>query len=305
MGKERVHINIVIIGHVDSGKSNTTGHLIYKLGGIDKRVIESSLPYGSWLRASSPPKGRSSRYARRTTSTMPERDLPHSTVDSVPPTPLSSAGVAPSSVPVSSSPIPGDNGDLVGAGLAGSSQSDPGSSSRRVPVDVIPRPAVVNPEIHVVTAVGLENAPLPTMHSMQTALLPRGTLSDIGDSLVPRVVCVDKAPVGAAVVDQKVIVDSSIAGSSIRVVAGLDGGNAGPNNIIFLSDEGLGPMFVDSSHLKNKTPVIKCKKRLARSQKSSPSSCATLLGKRSVDSVCRSISGKKLKSWFLAFYPTT
>ena len=30
------HINIVVIGHVDSGKSTTTGHLIYKLGGIDK-----------------------------------------------------------------------------------------------------------------------------------------------------------------------------------------------------------------------------------------------------------------------------
>jgi elongation factor 1-alpha len=30
----------VVIGHVDSGKSTTTGHLIYKLGGIDKRVIE-------------------------------------------------------------------------------------------------------------------------------------------------------------------------------------------------------------------------------------------------------------------------
>ena len=29
----------VVIGHVDSGKSTTTGHLIYKLGGIDKRVI--------------------------------------------------------------------------------------------------------------------------------------------------------------------------------------------------------------------------------------------------------------------------
>ena len=40
MGKEKVHINIVVIGHVDSGKSTTTGHLIYKLGGIDKRVIE-------------------------------------------------------------------------------------------------------------------------------------------------------------------------------------------------------------------------------------------------------------------------
>ncbi|KAK1357455.1 hypothetical protein POM88_050711 [Heracleum sosnowskyi] len=40
MGKEKVHINIVVIGHVDSGKSTTTGHLIYKLGGFDKRVIE-------------------------------------------------------------------------------------------------------------------------------------------------------------------------------------------------------------------------------------------------------------------------
>jgi len=36
----QAHINIVVIGHVDSGKSTTTGHLIYKCGGIDKRVIE-------------------------------------------------------------------------------------------------------------------------------------------------------------------------------------------------------------------------------------------------------------------------
>ncbi|KAF9619518.1 hypothetical protein IFM89_007266 [Coptis chinensis] len=40
MGKEKIHISIVVIGHVDSGKSTTTGHLIYKLDGIDKRVIE-------------------------------------------------------------------------------------------------------------------------------------------------------------------------------------------------------------------------------------------------------------------------
>jgi len=40
MGKEKIHINLVVIGHVDSGKSTTTGHLIYKLGGIDKRTIE-------------------------------------------------------------------------------------------------------------------------------------------------------------------------------------------------------------------------------------------------------------------------
>uniref|UniRef100_A0A2K6FIZ8 Tr-type G domain-containing protein n=1 Tax=Propithecus coquereli TaxID=379532 RepID=A0A2K6FIZ8_PROCO len=38
MGKEKTHINIVITGHVDSGKSTTTGHLIYKCGGIDKRT---------------------------------------------------------------------------------------------------------------------------------------------------------------------------------------------------------------------------------------------------------------------------
>jgi len=40
MGKEKVHINAVVIGHVDAGKSTTTGHLIYKCGGIDKRTIE-------------------------------------------------------------------------------------------------------------------------------------------------------------------------------------------------------------------------------------------------------------------------
>merc|ERR1712227_501258 len=39
MGKEKLHINIVVIGHVDSGKSTTTGHLIYKCGGIDERTI--------------------------------------------------------------------------------------------------------------------------------------------------------------------------------------------------------------------------------------------------------------------------
>jgi len=40
MGKEKIHINAVVIGHVDAGKSTTTGHLIYKCGGIDKRTIE-------------------------------------------------------------------------------------------------------------------------------------------------------------------------------------------------------------------------------------------------------------------------
>jgi len=40
MGKEKMHVNLVVIGHVDSGKSTSTGHLIYKCGGIDKRTIE-------------------------------------------------------------------------------------------------------------------------------------------------------------------------------------------------------------------------------------------------------------------------
>merc|ERR1712102_160747 len=41
MGRsEKTHMGIVVIGHVDSGKSTTTGHLIYQCGGIDKRTIE-------------------------------------------------------------------------------------------------------------------------------------------------------------------------------------------------------------------------------------------------------------------------
>jgi elongation factor 1-alpha len=32
-------VNLVVIGHVDSGKSTSTGHLIYKCGGIDERTI--------------------------------------------------------------------------------------------------------------------------------------------------------------------------------------------------------------------------------------------------------------------------
>jgi len=39
-GKDKMHCSIVVIGHVDSGKSTTTGHLLYKCGGIDSRTIE-------------------------------------------------------------------------------------------------------------------------------------------------------------------------------------------------------------------------------------------------------------------------
>ena len=38
--KEKKHLNVVVIGHVDSGKSTTTGHLIYRCGGMEKRALE-------------------------------------------------------------------------------------------------------------------------------------------------------------------------------------------------------------------------------------------------------------------------
>ncbi|XP_077365023.1 elongation factor 1-alpha-like isoform X2 [Festucalex cinctus] len=37
---EKPHVNLVIIGHVDSGKSTTTGHLLYKCGDVDQRKLE-------------------------------------------------------------------------------------------------------------------------------------------------------------------------------------------------------------------------------------------------------------------------
>ncbi|XP_051008444.1 elongation factor 1-alpha 1-like [Acomys russatus] len=40
LGKEKTHINVVVIGHVDSSKFTTTGHLIYRCGGINKQTIE-------------------------------------------------------------------------------------------------------------------------------------------------------------------------------------------------------------------------------------------------------------------------
>eukprot|EP00703_Trepomonas_sp_PC1_P002964 JAP93642.1 Elongation factor 1-alpha [Trepomonas sp. PC1] len=40
MGKEKKHINLVVIGHVDNGKSTLTGHLIFKCGGIDQRTLD-------------------------------------------------------------------------------------------------------------------------------------------------------------------------------------------------------------------------------------------------------------------------
>ena len=39
-GKEKPHLNLVIIGHVDHGKSTTIGHLFYETGAISPKVIE-------------------------------------------------------------------------------------------------------------------------------------------------------------------------------------------------------------------------------------------------------------------------
>jgi len=38
---EKPHMNLIIMGHVDHGKSTTTGHLLYAAGAIDERTIKS------------------------------------------------------------------------------------------------------------------------------------------------------------------------------------------------------------------------------------------------------------------------
>jgi len=40
MSSEKKHVSLVICGHVDAGKSTTTGHLIFDLGGIGEREME-------------------------------------------------------------------------------------------------------------------------------------------------------------------------------------------------------------------------------------------------------------------------
>jgi len=39
MSSSKQHISLVVCGHVDAGKSTTTGHLIFKLGGISEREM--------------------------------------------------------------------------------------------------------------------------------------------------------------------------------------------------------------------------------------------------------------------------
>jgi len=38
--KEKPHLNLIIIGHVDHGKSTTTGHLFYDAGAVSQKVID-------------------------------------------------------------------------------------------------------------------------------------------------------------------------------------------------------------------------------------------------------------------------
>ena len=40
MSEGKEHLSIVICGHVDSGKSTTTGRLLFELGGIPERELE-------------------------------------------------------------------------------------------------------------------------------------------------------------------------------------------------------------------------------------------------------------------------
>ncbi|KAJ7836474.1 P-loop containing nucleoside triphosphate hydrolase protein [Mycena olivaceomarginata] len=40
MGRKKTDINVVFVGHVDSGKLTTAGHLISKCSGIDTRTID-------------------------------------------------------------------------------------------------------------------------------------------------------------------------------------------------------------------------------------------------------------------------
>lgn len=40
MVKEKIYVNIVVIGYVDFGKLMIIGYLIYKCGGVDKWIIE-------------------------------------------------------------------------------------------------------------------------------------------------------------------------------------------------------------------------------------------------------------------------
>ncbi|MEM1588049.1 MAG: translation elongation factor EF-1 subunit alpha [Candidatus Bathyarchaeia archaeon] len=41
MSSEKPHLNLVVIGHVDHGKSTTMGHLLYEIGAVDQKTMEA------------------------------------------------------------------------------------------------------------------------------------------------------------------------------------------------------------------------------------------------------------------------
>ena len=40
MAEGKEHLGLVIVGHVDAGKSTTTGHLLFELGGMSDRDLD-------------------------------------------------------------------------------------------------------------------------------------------------------------------------------------------------------------------------------------------------------------------------
>ncbi|MFW9798505.1 MAG: GTP-binding protein, partial [Candidatus Thorarchaeota archaeon] len=38
--KDKEHLNLVVIGHVDHGKSTMTGRLLYETGAVDERTFQ-------------------------------------------------------------------------------------------------------------------------------------------------------------------------------------------------------------------------------------------------------------------------
>ena len=66
--QQKEHLSVVVTGHVDAGKSTTTGHLIFKLGGISPREMDK-------LQAAAKKKGMSSfGYAYYLDTGKEERD---------------------------------------------------------------------------------------------------------------------------------------------------------------------------------------------------------------------------------------
>ena len=66
---KKPHMNLVVIGHVDNGKSTIVGHLMVDMGVIDQRTIES---YAKESEATG--KGDTFKYAWVLDSIKDERD---------------------------------------------------------------------------------------------------------------------------------------------------------------------------------------------------------------------------------------